>query len=161
MFFEELHKIIRFFRELDENVILFDILQNDNDVQVQILDLVRIDQLHEKGIDSANTIIGFYAHDYGDRGDVFDSGLRKVFGSPKRLGEHYNFLDTSDFFRSFKLMPAKGFFETFANGQKEKENIFDKYGEGIKDHTLESIEKIPDIILEKVQDYILFKLLAL
>lgn len=145
--FEPLFKLIEFFRSLKADQIVFDILQGDNDVKVEILDLNRIDQLFNQGIDSKNRLIGLYSIST----EIISKGRKKA-------GTHFTLFDTGKFYESFKLIPFKGFFEIVADGQKDNVNLFDKYGTELTGLTPESIAKLPDILRPKIIEYIRFRL---
>ena len=149
--FEPLKNILKFFASLKQDEIMFEIIKGDRDIQVTILDLNRMNQLFKKGIDSNNTVIGFYKSTYRGR----------KLGQLKRQGEPYDFLDTGKFFESFKVIPGNKFFEIVADGQKDGENLFDKYGEDILGLTEESRLQLTQELIPKIQDFIKFKALSL
>ena len=142
---------MRFFASLDAEEIVFQIIKNDRDIQVFILDLNRFDQLFDQGINSKGDVIGFY------RG----TSRGKKLGQIKQAGDHYDFLDTGEFFDSFKVIPTKKFFEIVADGQKGAENLFDKYGQELTGLTEESKEKLAEELILKIQEYIKFKALSI
>lgn len=148
--FEPLKNILNFFASLDENTIMFEIVRGDRDIQITILDLNRMDQLFDQGIRSDGTLIGLYS-----------PATEAISGGKKKAGTHYTMKDTGEFFRSFRVVPSKTFFEIVADGDKGDENLFDKYGKDLLGLTPESRDKLAEELIPKIQDYIKFKALSL
>lgn len=105
-----------------------------------ILDLVRQDQLFDKGIDEDGDVIGEY------------SEYTEMINPEKVAGTHYTLKDTGEFFDSFYIDVFSSYFEINANPIKTDEdgdttNLFFQYGEGIMGLTNESMDKLSREIL--------------
>lgn len=90
-----------------------------------ILDLIRIKQLFEEGIDEKGEVIGTYSW-----------VTQNIYDSSKVAGTHYTLKDTGEFYKSMNIDVEKDFFLIDADPMKEdifgnKTNLFEKYGEGI------------------------------
>tara|TARA_R100000773_G_C4213302_1_gene112337 strand:+ start:234 stop:701 length:468 start_codon:yes stop_codon:yes gene_type:complete len=109
-----------------------------------VLNLVRQDQLFDKGIDEDGDVIGYY------------SEFTEMMNPEKVAGTHYTLKDTGEFFESFYLTIYPGYFEINANPIKtnedgETENLFYKYTESIIGLTSESKDKLGREILRRYQ----------
>lgn len=104
---------------------------SDKEFQVWILDLIRDDQLMEKGVDETGKVIGTYSW-----------ATQNIYNSSKIEGEHYTLFDTGDFYKSMVILLGTNYFEIDADPIKENANLFTKYGEGIIGLTEESLEKL-------------------
>lgn len=104
---------------------------SDKEFQVWILDLIRDDQLMEKGVDETGQIIGYYTR-----------YTEELTNGRKRAGEPYNLFDTGDFYKSMVILLGTNYFEIDADPIKENANLFTKFGEGIIGLTEESLEKL-------------------
>ena len=104
---------------------------SDKEFQTWILDLIRDDQLMEKGVDETGKIIGTYSW-----------ATQNIYNSSKIEGEHYTLFDTGDFYKSMVILLGTNYFEIDADPIKENANLFTKYGEGIIGLTDESLEKL-------------------
>lgn len=104
---------------------------SDKEFQTWILDLIRDDQLMEKGVDETGKIIGTYSW-----------ATQNIYNSSKIEGEHYTLFDTGDFYKSMVILLGTNYFEIDADPIKENANLFTKYGEGIIGLTEESLEKL-------------------
>ena len=129
----KLHTFLRRGKLLSDAVAWFEAFTPKN--KNEILDLIREDQLREKGIDGDGDIIGFYS---------FATEL--ITGGAKQQGDHYTLDDTGAFFRSMFIRVLSDSFTINADGQKEDDNLFDKYGKEIIKPTDESIDKIKKIV---------------
>lgn len=109
----------------------------------EILDLIREGQLRKKGIDGDNEEIGFYS---------FATEL--ISNGSKQEGDHYTLDDTGKFFQSMFIRVMSDRFTINADGQKEDENIIDKYGIEIIKPTDESVDQIKIILLEPYTNYV-------
>lgn len=139
--FGSLFKLIDNVQNLDQDKIATTIYF-DKDIQKFILRENRIDQL-SKGLDSEGTIIGTYSPitDITSDGKVFtfeDTSVEKIAGQP------YNFIDTSKFMKSFKIIIYDDGFSIIADTQKDNEDLADKYGKKILGLTSENIAKLVD-----------------
>lgn len=113
----------------------------DFNVKNEIIYFIQKDQLFDKGIDENNNVIGYY------------SIKTQEINPNKKVGEHYTFLDTGDFFKSMFIRVLKDSFEVDANGIKENTDLFVKYGNEIIGLTIESKEKLVEILTEKYKEY--------
>ena len=104
---------------------------SDKEFQTWILDLIRDDQLMEKGVDETGKVIGTYSW-----------ATQNIYNSSKIEGEHYTLFDTGDFYKSMVILLGTNYFEIDADPIKENANLFTKYGEGIIGLTEESLEKL-------------------
>lgn len=104
---------------------------SDKQFQTWILDLIRDDQLMEKGVDETGKVIGTYSW-----------ATQNIYNSSKIEGEHYTLFDTGDFYKSMVILLGTNYFEIDADPIKENANLFTKYGEGIIGLTEESLEKL-------------------
>lgn len=125
-----------------KNSVIFQRVLSDRGLQEWILNLIREDQLFDKGIDESGEVIGYYS-EYTSR-----------INPSKKFNTHYTLKDTGEFFASFKLTIYPTYFEIDANPMKtndkgETESLFYKYGEGIIGLTEESKEKLCKEIIER------------
>jgi hypothetical protein len=104
---------------------------SEKEFQTWILDLIRDDQLMEKGVDETGKVIGTYSW-----------ATQNIYNSSKIEGEHYTLFDTGDFYKSMVILLGTNYFEIDADPIKENANLFTKYGEGIIGLTEESLEKL-------------------
>jgi hypothetical protein len=104
---------------------------SEKEFQTWILDLIRDDQLMEKGVDETGKVIGTYSW-----------ATQNIYNSSKIEGEHYTLFDTGDFYKSMVILLGTNYFEIDADPIKENANLFTKYGEGVIGLTEESLEKL-------------------
>lgn len=106
------------------------------EVEEAILDLNRINQLFEQGINADGGIIGFY------------SETTEFLNPSKKAGEPYTLKDTGAFYESFSLFIKKdGSFTIEANEIKPNGvDLFEKFGENILGLTDESRIKLAELI---------------
>lgn len=104
---------------------------SDKEFQTWILDLIRDDQLMEKGVNEDGKIIGVYTR-----------YTEELTNGRKKAGEPYNLFDTGYFYKSMVILLGTNYFEIDADPIKENANLFTKYGEGIIGLTEESLEKL-------------------
>ena len=109
----------------------------------ELLDLIREDQLRSKGIDGNGDIIGLYS---------FATEL--ITNGEKEEGTPYTFYDEGDFFRSMFIKVFSTRFEFHADGEKEEDNLFDKYGNEIIRYTDENLDKIKAILRQSYINYV-------
>ena len=115
-------------------------IYGDKDIQAFILSKNRIDQL-TKGLNANNEIIGTYspATDIMSEGGTFVwEGVRYE----KIAGEPYNFVDTGDFFGSFKVLVYDDGFAIFADDNKDGEKLTQKFGKNILGLTDDNINDL-------------------
>lgn len=126
-----LNDLLRNTKILMDPDIIWNHVFSDKQFQVWILDLIRDDQLTEKGVDETGQIIGYYTR-----------YTEELTNGRKRAGEHYTLFDTGDFYKSMVILLGTNYFEIDADPIKENANLFTKYGEGIIGLTEESLEKL-------------------
>ena len=143
MAFGRLRQLLDFIINLDENKIVFDILQKRSALEVEILNLNRIDQLFKRGIDSEGRLIGVYSF-----------RTEEISGGRKRAGTHITLFDTGQFYKSFAILPFEDFFRITANPIREDTNLFEDFGEDIVGLTEENKAKLPDLIRPRIIQYI-------
>lgn len=126
-----LNDLLRNTKILMDADIIWNHVFSDKEFQTWILDLIRDDQLMEKGVDETGKIIGTYSW-----------ATQNIYNSSKIEGEHYTLFDTGDFYKSMVILLGTNYFEIDADPIKENANLFTKYGEGIIGLTEESLEKL-------------------
>lgn len=116
---------------------------SDPELKKWILDLIRIDQLFEQGVDSDGKIIGKY------------SEWTEMLNPDKVAGNHYTLKDTGAFYESMIIYISKDYFEIDADPIKvdnqtgEETNLFYRYGENIIGITEENLQKLREEIKER------------
>lgn len=126
-----LNDLLRNTKILMDPDIIWNHVFSDKQFQTWILDLIRDDQLMEKGVDETGKVIGTYSW-----------ATQNIYNSSKIEGEHYTLFDTGDFYKSMVILLGTNYFEIDADPIKENANLFTKYGEGIIGLTEESLEKL-------------------
>jgi hypothetical protein len=155
-FFQRLRNVAKVFINLNANNIVFEVIGSSKEIQEEILDLNRINQLFKKGIDSNE----------GDLNKMTQSGFgysqftiekKRKKGQPT---DRVTLFDTGEFYKSFRLTVHSTYMQISADGQKDESNLFDDFGNDIVGLTEESISLIKSKILPDVQKYINRRLLA-
>jgi hypothetical protein len=136
----KLHSFLRRGRVLFDSVAWFEAFTPKT--REDILDLVREAQLRAEGIDGDGEEIGFY------------SFASQIANPEKQEGTHFTFDDTGEFFRSMFLRVLANSFEIVADGQKDDDNLFVKYGEEIIALTDENLEKVTNMVREAYVNYV-------
>ena len=137
--FGKLFKVIDNVQNLNQDEIAV-FIYYDKDIQRLILRENRIDQLSH-GLAADGKIIGTYS----PITDISSDGLKFTFEETtveKIAGEPYNFIDTGDFFTSFRMVVYKDGFSIVANDQKEDGSLTAKYGNNILGLTNENKSKL-------------------
>ena len=132
----KLHKIVRRRRLLSDSLIWFESF----DVQMKnfMIELIRKDQLTDKGVDGDNDVIGYYS-------------LTTSFIDPiKKFNTHYTLDDEGNFYKSIfiQVLRDRVFADANSNSFKEMQDQ-DWYNERILDWTDENIQKIKEEIKPK------------
>jgi hypothetical protein len=115
----------------------------------RILDLNRKLQLFDAGEDIFGHVVGVYKH------DEYPSLFSDPEGYPKNAGQHYNFFDTSEFYRNFSYTFDR---ETLAleiySEDKKSPLLVRKYGQlfGINQHN--QITLNDEIVKPELCDFI-------
>ena len=118
----------------------------DDEFDKFILDLIRIKQLFDEGIDETGNVIGYYSYM-----TELLSGGEKIEGTP------YTLNDTGEFYKSMNLDVQSDFFTIDADPLKRdsggnETNLFTKYGEGIIGLTDENKEILAEEVKERFRN---------
>jgi hypothetical protein len=121
---------------------IFKQVMSDKELQKYILDLIRIEQLLERGEDSDGDILGYY------------SEYTEMLNPEKIAGTPYTLKDTGAFYDSFLIYIYKNYFEIDADPIKTDENgqetnLFFEFGENIIGLNEQNLDKTRDEIREK------------
>ena len=141
MAFEAIRKLTNRVAKLDEGIILNRFVELPI-VQKFILDLNRVDQLFDKGIDSKNRALGVYT--------PFTINSKNERGVPVPSDFHITLFDTGQFYSTFVIIPGKDFFEIDANPIREDSNLFEDFGEDIIGLNDENLQILIDFFKETV-----------
>jgi hypothetical protein len=132
----KLHKLLNKGILLDDAIAWFDFFTTQN--RTMILDMIRIKQLKEQGINKDGDVIG-----------VYSEATEWITNGEKQAGDPYTLEDTGAFYRSMFMTVYKDLFEVNANAQKEDTNLFDAYGTGIVGLT----EQNKSILIDKLRQH--------
>lgn len=127
--------------KLSEADAWFDSLR-DRGLIEKILDFVREDQLRERGVDENDEIIGFYS-----------IATEILSGGDKHAGDPYTLYDTGEFYSSMFITVLRDSFIINADAQKDDDNLFEKYGEGIIGLTDDNLQKVIEELKTKYINY--------
>jgi len=130
----KLHQLAARRRLLSESLVWFNAF--DVNLKTFMLDLIREDQLSQKGVDADNDVIGYYS-------------LTTSFINPiKKFNTHYTLEDKGDFFRSMfiQVLSDRVFADASSNSFREMQDQ-EWYNNRILDWTNESIEKVKERLL--------------
>ena len=141
MAFEAIRKLTDRVAKLDEGIILNRFVELPI-VQKFILDLNRVDQLFNKGVDSKNRALGVYT--------PFTINSKNERGVPVPSDFHITLFDTGEFYSTFVIIPGKDFFEIDANPIREDTNLFEDFGEDILGLNDENLQILIDFFKETV-----------
>ena len=141
MAFEAIKQLTNRVAKLDEGIILNRFVELPI-VQKFILDLNRVDQLFDKGIDSKNRALGVYT--------PFTINSKNERGVPVPSDFHITLFDTGQFYSTFVIIPGKDFFEIDANPIREDSNLFEDFGEDIIGLNDENLQILIDFFKETV-----------
>lgn len=108
------------------------------EIKRKIIELNTERQLGDEGIDALGNILGFYSI-----ATEFLSGGRKKQGDP------YTLNDTGAFWASFEVQVYQGHISINAKGQKEDDNLFDKFGIDILGLTDQNLQ----LLIEDAKEY--------
>ncbi len=108
-------------------------------MQKQILDWIRQDQLTTEGVDGDGEFIGFYSF------ATAANDSRKVFNEP------YDLNDTGAFYASMFIHVLRD--ELIIDADSAKMEDQDWWSERILELTEESLEKLRDVYTQKIIDY--------
>lgn len=136
----KLHRLLRNGSLLYDSVAWVEVI--DTSVKQRILYWIQQKQLYEEGIDENDAIIGTY------------SSFTESLHPDKKAGTHYTLLLTGAFYDSMHIKVEPTAIDIYANGQKDDDNLFEKYGKGIIGLTTENKDKLSDELLPKYQKYL-------
>jgi len=141
--FASLYKLCDNAIKIDVSKIFIKVVDNE-ETRNFIIDLNRFSQLYEKGESSTGEVVGFYSF----ATEIITEGRKKA-------GDHYDFYDTGDVYKSFEVNIYEKEFTISADTQKFNVDIQQKYlkrgnilglsGES-KDKLI--VKKLPEIIIE-------------
>lgn len=162
MAFEKLFRLIRFFETLKAGELAILAIQNNQEIQTEILNLNRLDQLFTKHIDSEGAALFSVRHQSG----VYSITTQIISKGRKVAGQPYTLFDKGDFFSSFQITFEKDAFIIGANPIKEGNpfggtNLFEEYGKQILGLTEENKKLLGDKVVPLIQDHIRNKLRTL
>lgn len=115
-------------------------MRDNRDLQLRLIKAVK-SRLFTKGTDENGRIIGYY------------SPLTAKINPKKTVGSHYTLLDTGEFYDSIYIGVMNEYFFIEGDGDKGKENLFTKFGEGIIGLDEETFDWFSDEIINKYRDY--------
>lgn len=131
---------------MPEETMWLDVM-NDRKIKDEIIRLIQDEQL-QKGIDSDGDILGYYSE-----------FTEFITGGRKQAGDPYTLEDTGAFYDSMFVIVNSDSIVIDADGVKEDDDLFIKFGENIVGLTDENIEKIAEIIKEKYVEWLVQRLL--
>lgn len=114
----------------------------DKETIEQIINWIKVDQLEKEGINDLGQVIGLYSF-----------ATEKISNGRKKAGDPYNLHDTGYFLQTLTVHVFKDYFITDADGQKQNENLFDKFGDGIIGLTDENLSKLILILKDNFLQY--------
>jgi hypothetical protein len=135
---------------IDINNILSEIFA-DTELQNEILDKVRYDQLKDEGVNEENKIIGYY------------SPYTELINPDKQANTHYTFLDTGAFYDSMRIYVTNTCIVIDADGEKtdfktgETVDILQVYGDKGGGNMLGLTEKNMNWLVDKLTILIIDK----
>lgn len=109
----------------------------------QILDWVKNDQLKNRGVDGKGEVIGYYSY-----------ATELITKGRKRQGDPYTLEDTGAFYASMEVEITDSLLYVTGNGRKGNDNLYTKYGDYITTLTDGNVEKLKEIINQKIIDYV-------
>lgn len=142
--FESIYKVLDDASKLDQDEIAYECYW-DEDFQKIVIDSNRIGQL-ASGEDIDGSIIGTYS----PFTDIISEGITFEFDGrtyEKIAGEPYNFVDSGEFFRSFRIIVENDGFVIFANDQKKDGSLSNKFNAELLGLNDENINKMVDALL--------------
>jgi hypothetical protein len=98
--------------------------------QEMILQMIKIDQLQKRGVDATGDVIGYY------------SLVTSLINPKKKFNTHYTLEDSGYFYFSMYVKVLMEEIQINADGQKDEENIIEKYGSKILNLTDENLQKL-------------------
>ena len=136
--FEDIKRISRNAKRLSLNSLVKDIISIDF-IEHLIINLNTRDQLFNEGIDINSKVVGYYAMTY-----------RGIDGHTKERNKHYDFLDSGEFFKSFRVKAVNGGFIISAKNEKMSDTPQVNNGEDLIGLTKENLR----VLAEQIQPYL-------
>lgn len=130
----KLHEMLRKNRSMNEGVVWLKSI--DSATRTEILRMIKEDQLTAKGIDATGEVIGYYS-----------LTTELISKGRKKFNTHYTLDDTGYFYRSIFVRVLANEIQINADGDKDDENIIEKYGSKILNLTNENLE----LLIERVK----------
>jgi hypothetical protein len=116
-------------------------MRDNKDLQIEIIRKVK-DRLFKEGTNDQGKIIGTYS--------PFTEKLNRI----KVAGAHYTLKDTGEFYESIYIGVMNDYFFIDGDGDKGKDNLFEKYGEGIIGLDDTTFDWFGEKIINKYIDYV-------
>lgn len=132
---EELIKLAKKIKSLDRDKILIDIYKKKQ-VQNEIVDANRIDQLYNQGIDANGNALPAYS--------ATTVAIKRAKGQPT---DRTTLKDTGEFYKSFELQFSSDL-DVQVGADDTGKDLFERYGENILGFTKENKEKL----VKQIQD---------
>jgi len=143
--------------QISINSLIKQVLQN-KELQDKILDLNRIKQLYEKGIDSTGESLKDIGGNWQTESGYspFTLDIKEAKG---QRTANITLNDTGEFYRSFEITIGDDAFYLDANPIKDDTNLFDEWGEDIVGLTDESRQTLIDWVTNELHPLIVEYLL--
>jgi hypothetical protein len=109
----------------------------DHKVKKEIIRLIQVEQLTNKGIDKNGEVIGHYSY-----------ATELITQGRKEEGDHYTLNDSGYFYDSMHVIEIPNAILINADAKKEDDDLFEKYGTSIIGLTNENTEIPKKWILE-------------
>jgi hypothetical protein len=116
-------------------------MRDNKDLQIEIIRKVK-DRLFKEGTNDQGKIIGTY------------SPFTEKLNRQKVAGTHYTLKDTGEFYESIYIGVMNDYFFIDGDGDKGKDNLFEKYGEGIIGLDENTFDWFGEKIINKYIDYV-------
>lgn len=139
-----LYKRLKAYSRIEQDVAWMWSFLKDRDLKRDIIFLIQNDQLLKRGVDANEEVIGYYSQ-----------LTESISNGRKKFNTHYTLKDTGEFFASMFVTVLKDSFIIDADGQKGKDNLFEKYGDEIIGLTDENLQKVIERIKEGFINYLL------
>lgn len=146
-FFEPLRAIIRKFEKLSPELLVFNAIDRNPEIQKRILDLVRIEQLFKRGISGDGTDLNSLTQS----GNGYSVNTKKRKRKKNQPTGHVTLFYTGEFYKSFRFILTRSNFHIEADAQKEDSNLFDDFGTAIVELTDESIDRLVEMLIPLMQ----------
>jgi len=135
---EYLNRLIK----LEQNS--FKLIFDAREVKDEIIRLVTVEQLYERGVDGNGESLGEYSE--------FTKQIKQLEG---QRFDHITLNDTGEFYESFEVIVDQDSFTITANDNKGDKRLFDVYGEDVAGLTDESFDDLFLTIRDIVYDLLI------